>query len=80
MIGGGPSALSICAFWSMLNVLFSVVVFHRFMVELEGVLLILVFVLSAICETYVVYWYSIYLWSIAVGGTSAISICAFCYM
>ena len=39
----------------------------------------LVYVHSAICETYLVQWYSIELWSIG-GGTSAINICAFCYM
>ena len=76
--------------------------------QLEGVNLHLVYVHSAICETYFVQWYSIDLWSIGGGGlgiyafcyiiiffgvacipyiyaqlegsTSALHICAFCYM
>ena len=40
--------------------------------------LIMVFVLSAICETYVVLCYSRDLWSM--GGISDHGICAFCYM
>ena len=38
----------------------------------------LVYVHSAICKSYLK-WYSIDLWLIG-GGTSALSICAFCYM
>ena len=50
-IGGGTSALSICAFCYMLNV-FGVVVFHRSIVSLmRGAL---VYVHSAVCETYLV--------------------------
>ena len=37
----------------------------------------MVYVYSAICETYLVYWYSIDLWSIGGGG---IGKCAFCYI
>ena len=75
-IGGSTSALSICAFCYMLN-LFSVVVFYRYMVNWgRGAL---VYVHSAICETYLVQWLSIDLWSIG-GGTSALNICSFCYM
>ena len=48
---GGTSALSICAFGYMLNV-FSVVVFHRSMVNWRRGAL--VYVHSAICETAVV--------------------------
>ena len=48
---GGPSALSICALCYMLNI-FGVVVLHRFMVNWRG--RALVYVHSAICETYVV--------------------------
>ena len=105
-IGECTCALGICAFCYMLN-LFSVVVFHRTMVNWRGyicpkyicillyVKLIqcsgipqnygqleeggLVYVHSAICQTYLVQWYSIDLWSIG-GGTSALNICAFCYM
>ena len=73
---GGTSALSICAFGYMLNI-FRVVIFHRSMVNWRRGAL--VYVHSAICETYVVLWYSIHLWSIG-GGTSALSICAFCYL
>ena len=47
----GTSALGICAFCYMLN-LFSVVVFHRSMVNWRRGAL--VYVLSAICETYLV--------------------------
>ena len=47
----GPSALSICAFCSMLNI-FGVVVFHRSMVYWKRGAL--VYVHSAICETYLV--------------------------
>ena len=39
----------------------------------------LVYMHSAICETFVVKWYTIHLWSIG-GGKSAWSICAFSYM
>ena len=35
-----------------------------------------VYVHSAICETSLVKWYSIHLWSIGEGGTSPLSICA----
>ena len=104
---GGPSALGICAFCYMLNV-FGVVVFHRSMVHCRGALS---YIHSAICETYLVQWYSLHLWSIgwgyicpkyicillyvklircssysiylwskAVVGTYALSICALCYM
>ena len=48
---GGTSALSICAFCYMLN-LFGVVVFHRSMVNWRRGAL--VYVHSAICETYLV--------------------------
>ena len=50
------------------------------MVNWRGVHLTLLYVHSAICETYVVYWYSIDLWSVVGGGTSALGICEFCYM
>ena len=51
VIGGGTSALHICAFCYMLN-LFGVVVLHRSMVNWrKGAL---VYVYSAICETYLV--------------------------
>ena len=40
----------------------------------------MVYVHFAICETYVVQWYSIDVWSIGGGGTSALTIYAFCYM
>ena len=39
----------------------------------------MVYVHSAICEISVVYRYSIHIWLIG-GGTSALSICASCYM
>ena len=39
----------------------------------------LVYVHSAICETYLVQWYSMDLCLIG-GGTCALSICAFCSM
>ena len=48
---GGTSALIICAFCYMLNV-FGVVVFHRYMVNWRRGTL--VYVHTAICETYVV--------------------------
>ena len=51
LIGGGICALGICAFCSMLN-LFCVMVFHIDMVNWRRV--VLVYVHSAICETYVV--------------------------
>ena len=73
---GGTSGLSICAFCYLLNI-FSAVVFHRCMVNWRRGSL--VDVNSTICETSVVYWYSIHLWSIG-GGTSGLSICAFCYL
>ena len=57
----GTSALSICAFCYMLNI-FSVVVLHRSMVNSRSPSGALVYVHSAICETYSVYWYSIDLW------------------
>ena len=47
-IGGGPSALSTCALFYILNV-FTVVVFHRSMVNWRRGAL--VYVHSAICET-----------------------------
>ena len=65
--------LGICAFCYMWD-LFGVVVFHRSMVNWRRGTL--VYVHSAICETYMVLWYSIDLWSIG-GG---LGICAFCYM
>ena len=46
--------------------------------QLEGVCLTLVYVHSAICETYMVLWYSLDLWLI--GGISALGRCAFCFM
>ena len=61
----------------MLN-LFGVVVFHRSMVNWRRGAL--VYVYSAIYQTYLVYWYSIHLWLIGRVGTCALSICAFCYM
>ena len=57
--------------------LFSVVVLHRSMVN-WGVCLPWVYVHSSICETYLVWWHCIDLWS--TGGTSAMGICAFFYM
>ena len=39
----------------------------------------LVYVYSAICKMFLVWQYSIHIWSIG-GGTSALSICTFCYM
>ena len=71
--GGGASALGICAFCFMWN-LFSIVVFHRDMVNWRR--WALVYVHSAICETYLVQWYSIDVWSIGWG----LGICAFCYI
>ena len=47
------SDIGICAFCYMLN-LFGVVVFQRSMVNWRGIHLSLVYVHSAICETYVV--------------------------
>ena len=47
---GGTSALSICAFCYVLNI-FSVVVFHRSMVNWRSPSGVLVYVHSAICET-----------------------------
>ena len=44
--------------------------------QLEGAL---VYVYSAICETDLVYQYSIHLWLIG-GGTFDLHICALCYM
>ena len=76
MVNGGTSALGICAFWYMLN-LFGVVVFHTSMVTWRRTGL--VYVHSTICETYLVWGYSIHPWLIG-GGTSALSICAFCNM
>ena len=77
----GQSAMGICAFFYMSN-LIGVVVFQRSMVDWRrrhGVSLPWVYVHSAICATYLVYWYAIHLWSIA-GGTFALSIFAFCYI
>ena len=48
---GGPSALSMCALCYMLNI-FGVVVFHRSMVNWRR--WALVYVHSAICETFLV--------------------------
>ena len=39
----------------------------------------MVYVVSVICETYLVQWYSIDLWSIGL-NTGGLGICAFCYM
>ena len=60
---GGRSALSICAFCYMLNI-FGLVGFHRSMVHCRGALS---YIHSAICETYLVQWYSLHLWSIGWG-------------
>ena len=73
---GSTSALGICAFCYILN-FFSVMVFHRYLVNWRRDAL--VYVHCAICETYLVKWYSIHLWLIG-GGTCALGICAFCYM
>ena len=62
---GGTSALSICAFCYMLN-LFGVVVFHTSMVNWRRG--DLVYVHSAICETYSGVVVSIHIWSIGGGG------------
>ena len=73
-IAGGTFALSIFAFCYILN-LFGVVILHRSMANWRR--RALVYVYSAICKMYLVYWYSIDLWSIGGGG---LDICAFCYM
>ena len=76
LIRGGTCALGICAFCYMLN-LFGVVVFHTSMVNWRRGTL--VYLHSAICETYLVERYSMHLWLIG-GDTSALSIHVFCYM
>ena len=77
-IGGGTSVLSICAFCYMWNI-FGVVVFHRFMVNWRGYM----------CPRYMcILLYVKLMWCSGIpwiygqleGSTSAISICAFCYM
>ena len=61
--------------------LFGVMVFQRSIVNWSGGKDVSsVYVHSAICDTYVVQWYSIDLLSIGVGGTCILSICVFCYM
>ena len=73
----GPSVLSICGLCYMLNV-FGVVVFHRSMVNWRRgswYMCILLYVKLIWCSII-----PSILWSIRVGGISAISTCAFCYM
>ena len=58
-------------------------VFHTSIVNwcVEGVVHVCsVYVHFAICETYLMYWYSIDLLSTGVGGICILSICPFCYM
>ena len=65
----GSVCTGICAFFYMLNIV-SVVVFLRYMVNWRRrvwVNLQLVYVHSAIYETYLVYWFSRNLWSIGGG-------------
>ena len=57
----GYICLGICVFCYKLN-LFGEVLFHRSLVNWRKGSL--VYVYSAICETYLVYWYFIHLWSI----------------
>ena len=75
VIWRGPSALSTCAFCYMWN-LFSIVVFHRFMVNWREPwhMWILLSVNLIWCSgiPYIYGWLE--------RGTSALSICAFCYM
>ena len=73
---GGPSALSMCAFCYMLNV-FGVVVFHRSMVNWRRgpwYMCILLYVKLIWCSGIP------YIYGQLEGGTSALSICALCYM
>ena len=73
---GGTSALSICGFCYMLN-LFGVVVFDRSMVNWRRrpwYMCILVYVILLWCSS-ISYIYG-HWW----GGTSALSICGFCYV
>ena len=71
------SALSICAFYYMLNI-FHVVVFHRSMVNWRRGAL--VYVHSVICETSLVKWYSIHLWSIGGGYSCPKYMCILLYV
>ena len=73
---GGTSALNICAFCYMLP-LFGVVVFHRSMVNWRRgpwYMWILLYVKLIWCS------HIPYIYGRLEGGTSVLSICAFCYM
>ena len=73
---GGTSALSICAFCCMLN-LFSVVVFYISMVNWRrghSYMCILLYMKLLWCSSIP------YIYGQLEGGTSGLSICAFCYM
>ena len=72
---GGVGICAFCFLWNFCGV----VVFHTFLVNWRGVHLPSVYVHCAICETYlwcsgISYIYDQLQW----GGTSAITICAFC--
>ena len=73
---GGISALGTCAFCYMIN-LFDVVVFHRSMVNWRRgpwYMCIVLYVKLLWCSSIP------YICGQLEGGTSALSICAFCYM
>ena len=56
-------------------------VFHGSIVNWSGgVHVSSVYVHSPICETYLMYWFSIDLLSTGVGGICILNICPFCYM
>ena len=74
-IGGGLHLTWVYVHSSTSEIVFGVVVFHRSMVNWRRGAFI--YLHSAICETYLVQWHYIDLWSIG-GGDHGIS--AFCYM
>ena len=63
MVNWRRGSFGICAFCCIVSNLFDVAIFHTSMVYWEGGTSALqVYVHSAICETYLVQWYSIDLW------------------